>query len=110
MHKAYQRCPLWPVVHSSVHLNTDVNTLGLGQNDNPELTPVHACVVRGRGEPMELPASPESPPGGLVLVPLSVSVPQLIFAKRNFRNGYFGKYFGWSCEVINRITKFCKRS
>ena len=52
---------------------------GPPERDLLQLTPVHACVVRGRGEPMGLPASP----GGLVLVPLSVSVPQLLPAKND---------------------------
>ena len=61
---------------------------GPPERDLLQLTPVRACVVRGRGEPMGLPAAPL---GGLVLVPLSVSVPQLIPTKNNLGTHFFAK-------------------
>ena len=61
---------------------------GPPERDLLQLTPVRACVVRGRGEPMGLPAAPL---GGLVLVPLSVSVPQLRRAENEFATHFCAK-------------------
>ena len=61
---------------------------GPPERDLLQLTPVRACVVRGRGEPMGLPAAPL---GGLVLVPLFMCVPQLRRAENNLGTHFFAK-------------------